>query len=124
VVDQVEHKTQVVVEQVVLELQQVCQYQEQQPILLLLAEVVLLQFLLIQVIMAQILYFLQSHQLVAEVVVVMVVLVVLLVVQVVELLNQVDQQEQVILPQSVHLKELLEVLVKKTEAEAVVVLLM
>ena len=119
-----ERKTQVVAEQVALELQQVCQYQHQQPILLLLVQVVLLQFLLMQVIMAQILYFLQSHQLVGVAEVVMVVLVVLLVVQVAELLNQVDQQEQVILPQSVHLKELLEVLVKKTEAEAVVVLLM
>jgi hypothetical protein len=36
----------------------------------------------------------------------------------------VEQQEQVILPQSVHLKEVLEVLVQKTEAEVVVVLLM
>tara|TARA_R110000782_G_scaffold35815_1_gene85589 strand:- start:551 stop:685 length:135 start_codon:yes stop_codon:yes gene_type:complete len=43
VVDQVERKTQVVAEQVALELQQVCQYQHQQPILLLLVQVVLLQ---------------------------------------------------------------------------------
>jgi len=76
------------------------------------------------VLMAQILYFLQSHQLVAVAVVVMVLLAVLLEVQVAELINQVGQQEQVILPQSVHLKEVLEVLVKKTEAVAVAVLVL
>jgi hypothetical protein len=124
VVLQVEHKTQLVGDLVVLGLQQVYQYQDQQPILLLLVQVVLLQLLKLEEIMAQILYFLQSHQLVEVVEVVMVAMMVLQVVQVVELINQVEQQEQVILPQSVHLKEVLEVLVKKTEVVAVVVLVL
>ena len=119
-----EHKTQLVGEQVALELQQVYQYQHQQPILLLLEQVVLLQLLKLEEIMAQILYFLQSHQLVGVAEVVMVAMMVLQVVQVAELINQAEQQEQEILPQSVHLKEVLEVLVKKTEVAAVVVLVL
>jgi hypothetical protein len=56
--------------------------------------------------------------------VVMVLPVVLQAVQVAELINRVEQQVQVILPQSVHLKEVLEELVKKTEVAVAEVLLM
>jgi hypothetical protein len=115
VVDQVERKTQVVAEQVALELQQVYQYQHQQPILLLSVQVVLLQLFLLKEIMVQILYFHRSHQRVAVAEVVMVLPVVLQVVQVVVLIKVVLQVQEL------QDKEMLEELVEKTEAEVVVV---